>query len=606
MSATDDDDTIMVMAMLDGGLRSLRDANEAQLTVGDLAVEVPILPGTSTCEDLDRLFGRTAGGSCAVVRHPHLDGVVGLVERGRFEALMSGPYGYGRSLYGRRLLADVAQWDALTLTPETTVVEASSRAITRSPEHVQDHVLVQAAGSVRAVPMPVLLSAVARDLANQALRDPLTGLANREAFFGRVEESCRRSATQPGHQTAVLYLDVDGFKSVNDTLGHDRGDALLNEVAAALIDAARPVDLVARLGGDEFAVCLDVETGPGAEVDTTLAERVATRMHEAVAGLRRDDAVQQRVRVSVGVAVTAGGPIDARALVRAADLAMYRGKRDGGDVVVGPVVVATSAHADPLLDTSIEAAIARGEFRLLYQPIVALRDGRLASLEALVRWQHPRLGLLTPDAFLPAAQRAGQLVALDDWVLRTATSDFAAWMHAEAAAGRDRPVALNVNVSTDRLLSAGLDDVLRAAAAAANLEPGLVRVEVPEQLLVDQLGAATEALDRLSEAGFKVTLDDVGAGGTSLRHLREVHADGLKIDRSYVQRILTDDRDRALVQMLVDFAASTGIAVTAEGVETLEQRDALLAMGCQYAQGWLFSRAAPLSEARAPSALLPV
>ncbi|SNR56169.1 putative bifunctional diguanylate cyclase/phosphodiesterase [Blastococcus mobilis] len=595
----------MAIGMLDGGLSSLSDASAAPVTVGDLAFDVDVLPGTSTCEDLDRLFGRSSGRTCAVIRHPDLDGVVGLVERGPFEALMSGPYGYGRSLYGRRPVAEIAQWDALILPPDTSVVDASSRAITRSAAHVQDHVLVQDADGVRAVPMPVLLSAVARDLADQALRDPLTGLANREAFFGRVEESCRRSATQLGHQTAVLYLDLDGFKGVNDTLGHDRGDALLCEIATALTDVARPVDLVARLGGDEFAVCVDIDTD-GPEGDSASAETIARRMHQAVTSLTRDDGVAQRIAVSVGVAVTAtGGQTDPQALVRAADLAMYTGKRSGGNGVTGPVVVSTSADADPLLDTTVSEATDRGEFLLLYQPIVHLADGRLASLEALVRWQHPRLGFLMPDAFLPAVARAGQLIALDDWVLRTATREFADWRQAEADDGRDGLVSLNVNVSTDRLLAPGLCDVLLSATADSGLQPALVRVEVPEQLVVDQLSAAAGPLTQLSAAGFKVTLDDVGAGGTALRHLRDVRTDGLKIDRSYVQGILTADRDRALVQLLVDFAASTGTAVTAEGVETLEQRDALLEMGCRYAQGWLFSKAAPLAEARAPKRRVP-
>jgi diguanylate cyclase (GGDEF)-like protein len=590
----------MTMGMLEGGWRALADAREAPATVGELAFDVPVLPGASTCEELDRLLGRSSS-TCAVVQHPELDGVVGLVERGRFEAMMSGPYGYGRSLYGRRLLADIAQWDALTVLPDTSVVEASSRAITRPAAYVQDHVLVQDGAGVRAVAMPVLLSAVARDLADQALRDPLTGLANREAFFARVEESCRRSATQPGHQTAVLYLDLDGFKAVNDTLGHDGGDALLREVAGALAGVARPDDLVGRLGGDEFAVCLDIETGGSGDVAVTgIAEDIAARMHQAVATLSRDGATA-RVRASVGVAVSAArGQTDPQVLVRAADLAMYTGKREGGDVIHGPVVVSTAVDADPLLGTSIAEAVERGEFRLLFQPIVELADGRLASLEALVRWEHPRLGLLTPDAFLPAAARSGQLVTLDDWVLRTATREFADWRQTEAEAGRDALVALNVNVSTDRLLTPGLRDVLLGAATDAALQPALIRVEVPESLVVDQLEAAAEPLAELSAAGFKVTLDDVGAGGTALRHLRDVTADGLKIDRSYVQQILTDDRDRALVQLLIDFAATTGSAITAEGVETVPQRDVLLEMGCRYAQGWLFSRAVPIGELRAP------
>ncbi|MGY2128523.1 EAL domain-containing protein [Blastococcus sp. SYSU DS0617] len=563
-------------------------------TLDALAHSAPVLPGTSTCEDLDRAFGRARDAGCAVIVHPEVDTLVGLVERSRFEAMMSGPYGYGRSLYGRRRLADIAQWDALTLPPSTTVVEASSRAITRDPDHVQDHVLVQGADGVRVIPMPVLLSALARALAGQALLDPLTGLANRHAFFGRVGESCRRSATQPDHRTAVVYFDLDGFKLVNDELGHDRGDALLREVSAVLTGAARPGDLVARLGGDEFAVCLDIDADPavGRDPGADVARSVAARMHDAVAAIGRSDGVLQRVRISAGVAICGDGCIDPGELVRAADLAMYTAKREGGDHVTGPVVVTTSADADPMMGTSVADALARGEFRLLFQPIVQLADGRLGSVEALVRWQHPRLGFLAPDAFLAAAARAGQLTELDDWVLRTSAQQFAAWRR--AGGEETARVALNVNVSTDRLLTPGLLDVLAAAVAAAGLEPECVRVEVPEHLLVDQLAAAVEPLAALREAGFKVTFDDVGAGGTSLRHLRDVRADGLKIDRSYVQGITVDDRDRAVVRLLVDFAESAGLVVTAEGVETEEQRAALLAMGCRYAQGWLFARPAPL------------
>ncbi|MGY1813322.1 putative bifunctional diguanylate cyclase/phosphodiesterase [Blastococcus sp. SYSU D00820] len=568
---------------------------QADRTVEGLAHEAPVLPGTATCQDLDRTFRRDHDASCAIVTHPDVAGLVGLVERSRFESVMSGPYGYGRSLHGRRSLADVTQWDALTVSSGTTVVEAASRAITRAPEQVQDHVLVTGPAGVRAVPMPVLLAAVARTLARRALCDPLTGLANRSAFFGRVEESCRRSATQPGHRTAVVYLDLDGFKAVNDDLGHDVGDALLRDVAAALGSVARPGDLVARLGGDEFAVCLDIEAEAGGpDAGDPAVHAVAVRLHDAVAALGRSGGAGQRVRVSAGVAVGGAGGVDPDELVRAADLAMYTGKRAGGDRVTGPVRVARSVDADPLLGTSIPAAAARGELVLRYQPIVDLRTGRPVSLEALVRWQHPRLGLLTPDAFLPAAARAGQLLDLDDWVLRTATAEFAAWC-------RDRPgssPALNVNVSTDRLLTPGLCAVLTAAAASAGLPPHRVRVEVPEHLLVDQIEAATGPLTELRAAGFGVTFDDVGAGGTSLRHLREVRADGLKIDRSYVQAMADDDRDRALVQLLVDFADSTGLAVTAEGVETEAQREQLIGMGCRYGQGWLFGRPEPLPAAQ--------
>ncbi len=574
-------------------LRGPRDRGDAPLVLGSLSVQVPVLTGTDTCEDLDRLFRRSHRVTCAVVRHPQHEDVLGLVERSRFTAMMSGPYGYGRSLHGRRLLGEVAQWDALTLPPETSVVEAASRAITRSPEHVQDDVLVAGADGPTAVPMPVLLSALARGLADQALRDPLTGLANRQAFFGRVEESCRRSATQPGHRTAVVYLDLDGFKAVNDALGHDAGDAVLVLMADALRAAAREGDLVSRLGGDEFAVCVDLYGHPDGD---ELATGVAVRLHEAVLAAGATVEGSASVRVSTGVAVSGGGHVDPAELVRAADLAMYTGKRDGGAQVTGPVRLTTSVDADPLLGTTVAEVAARGELVLLYQPIVDLDDGRTVSVEALVRWRHPRLGLLAPDAFLPAMARAGQLLDLDDWVLRTATREFASWRRERGAGAR--PVALNLNVTPERLLAPGLRQLLVEATTDAGVEPGLVRIEVPEQLLVDQLHRAVPRLTGLREAGFRVTFDDVGAGGTSLRHLREVRADGLKIDRSYVQGMLTEPRDRALVQLLVDFAAGTGLSVTAEGVETPEQREALRAAGCRYGQGWLFARPRALADLR--------
>jgi diguanylate cyclase (GGDEF)-like protein len=568
-------------------------------TLADLAHPVPVLPGTASCEELDRTFGRSHAAGCAVITHPDVDGVVGLVERSRFEATMSGPFGYGRSLYARRPLADIAQWDALALPATTPVVAASSRAITRAAAHVADHVIVCGPGGVQAVSMPGLLAAVAQALAGQALRDPLTGLANRTAFFGRVEESCRRTATQPGHQTAVVYLDLDGFKAVNDELGHDTGDRLLRDVAATLAGAARPSDLVARLGGDEFAICLDVETSPrdgAGQVGESLVRAVASRLHGAIAAMQQAGGPASSVRVSIGVAACAGGGIDPEELVRAADLAMYTSKRNGGDQITGPVVVTSSGLADPLVGTSISEAARRGELTLVYQPIVGLADGQVCGVEALVRWRHPRLGLLSPDAFLYSAARAGQLVELDDWVLRTAIGEFAAWRDTHPSGSPARAVSLNVNVSTDRLLTPGLCGVMLAAARSAGLLPEMVRVEVPEQLLVAQLHAAARPLTELRQAGFLVAFDDVGAGGTSLRHLREVSADGLKIDRSFVHGMLADDRDRALVQLLIDFATSTGLGVCAEGVETEAQREALAAMGCRFAQGWLFARPGPIDQ----------
>lgn len=561
--------------------------------LGALSAPVPRLSPDTPLAAAERLFTRDHGLSCVAVAHPGVPGLVGLLDRARCWALMTGPFGYGRSLNARRPVVEVAQWDALVLPPHLDVTEAASRAISRTADHSHDPVLVQQSGEpdaeVAAVAMPVLLSALATALARQALTDPLTGLANRAAFFGRVEESSRRSATRTGHRTAVLYLDLDGFKKINDTLGHEAGDQLLCLAAAALQSAARPEDLVARLGGDEFAVCLDVVSQPGRTGPDPVAE-IAGRLHDAVASAGRDLAMP--VQVSTGVAVgLAGAPVEAAELVRAADLAMYTQKRAGGDRVSAPVEVAGPTDADPLLGTTFAAAAAAGQFFLLYQPIVELATRETASLEALVRWRHPRLGLLTPDAFLPALQRTGELVELDDWVLRRAVAEFSDWLPDDAG---PRPF-LNINVSSDRLLAPDLAPTILAAAADAGLDPARIRLEVPEHLLVGDLEAALRQLRQLQTAGVAVTLDDVGAGETSLRHLRDVLADGIKIDRSYVAGVADDDRDRALVHMLVDFADSTDAHVTAEGVETEDQLRVLLQMGCRFGQGWLFGRPGPLA-----------
>jgi diguanylate cyclase (GGDEF)-like protein len=459
------------------GLALAADLGSTQ-TLADLVQPVPTLPATTTCAELERVFGRDDRMSSVLLRHPTVPDVLGLVQRRRFEALMSGPFGYGRALYSRSSAGDFAQWDALILRPGTGVVEAASRAITRPTEMVDDDVLVQDVDGLGVVPMATLLAALARSLAVRALRDPLTGLANRDAFFGRVEEACRRSAIQAGHATAVIYLDLDGFKSINDSLGHDGGDALLRQLAAALTDNARPTDLVARIGGDEFAVCIEYDTDH--EDSVALTVDVAQRLLGAI-NVSWPAAGGTVVRASVGVAVTGTGLVKADELVRAADLAMYTAKRAGGDRCTAPVLVNSSAEADPLLGTSVAEAAKRGELLLHFQPIVSLDDGELASTEALVRWQHPQLGLLYPGSFLPAVERAGQLADLDAWVLRTACRQFAAWQRSGHPGARD--VFLNVNISNAGLQMPDIVDQLLDALRAARLDPSVLRLEISETCL---------------------------------------------------------------------------------------------------------------------------
>ncbi|MCV2488287.1 EAL domain-containing protein [Geodermatophilus sp. YIM 151500] len=252
-----------------------------------------------------------------------------------------------------------------------------------------------------------------------------------------------------------------------------------------------------------------------------------------------------------------------------------------------------SARSVEHAESTVGRASARGELQLRYQPLVGLADAAPVAVEALVRWWHPRGGLLTPETFLADLARAGELPLLDDWVLRTAIADFAA--HRRALSHDAAAIALHVNVSAERVLAPGLPELLVDAASKAGLPPSLVRIEVPEALVVDDLHGAARPIGQLRDAGVAVVVDDAGSG-ISLRRLRAVAADGVKIDRCYVAGFLGSGRDRAVVQRLVDLAGEAGLAVTVVGVETEEQRAALLGMGCPTAQGWLFAAADPLAE----------
>jgi EAL domain-containing protein (putative c-di-GMP-specific phosphodiesterase class I) len=243
--------------------------------------------------------------------------------------------------------------------------------------------------------------------------------------------------------------------------------------------------------------------------------------------------------------------------------------------------------------SAVGGAAGRGELSLAYQPIVGLADGGLVGVEALVRWRHPRLGLLGPESFLPRLARDDELPLLDDWVLRTATAEFGAWL---AAPGAPAGVRLAVNVSRARLRGPGLPDLLDDVVTAAGLDRSLVDLEVGEALLLDDLHAAADVLGPLVDAGFEVTVDDVGPGGTSARHLQTVCARGVKVDRSYVAGLADSGRDRAVVRALVERANGAGLVVTAVGVETVAQRTALREMGCPRGQGWLFGRPSSLTE----------
>ncbi|WP_432526070.1 putative bifunctional diguanylate cyclase/phosphodiesterase [Kineococcus mangrovi] len=410
-------------------------------------------------------------------------------------------------------------------------------------------------------------------------------MANRGAFFSHLQHLVLAAANEGDVRVGVVFIDLDRLKAVNDTHGHDAGDRLLRSVARRLRAASRPDDLVARLGGDEFAVaCRLPETSPGAAA--RVLQALARRHLDAVRLVDDDLAVGARSTASIGAALS--GPrlddVQVDALVREADVAMYAAKQAGGDRV-GPVQRVEPGTAP---DGGLARALEAGEVVLHHQPIVSAVDGRVLSTEALVRWQHPRAGLLGADRVLRAAQEEGLSVALDLHVLDLALAE-----HARRRDHPGTPDLVNVNVSTATLESPTFDEDLLRLLHRHAVPADHLRLELPETASLSAVQAAAPRLHRLARAGVALVVDDMGAGASSLRHLSVFPVQGLKIDRSFVAGMLTRDGDRAVVELLTNLGAGLGLRVTAEGVETAEQARELRRLGVESLQGFHIARPAP-------------
>ena len=426
-------------------------------------------------------------------------------------------------------------------------------------------------------------------LAHSVLHDGLTGLANRALFADRVGQALLRTV-RGGGSAAVLSIDLDGFRAVNDDLGHAAGDALLREVAARLRGAVRADDTVARLGGDEFAVLVEQAGDAGDEAVTT-----AARVREVLSAPLVLGGTPLTVSVGIGIAV-GRGDVGAQALLADADLALTAAVREGrGRTRCFEPSLRAEAEETRELERALRGALPGGEFRLTYQPVVDLGSRRVTGFEALLRWDNPRLGPVGPDRFVPVAEAAGLMDGIGAWVLREACATAAAWRHAHG------DLTMAVNVSATQLTSPDLVGSVAAALADSGLHAGALVLEVTETALVGDPERAAASLAALRALGVRLALDDFGTGYSSLAHLQQFTVDVLKIDRSFVSGIAEGEPLPAIVRGTIDLGRTLGLEVLAEGVEHEHQARLLTEGCCDTAQGYLFAK--PLERPEAESLL---
>jgi diguanylate cyclase (GGDEF)-like protein len=431
-------------------------------------------------------------------------------------------------------------------------------------------------------------------LAHQAFHDPLTGLANRALLLDRIDHALATARRDPKRHLALLYLDLDDFKTVNDALGHEAGDKLLREAADRLAAGLRPGDTASRLGGDEFAVLLE------GLPDRDLAYEIGARLLESLQAPFDASGEGVFVNASIGIAVSTGLD-DAAGLLRNADLAMYRAKNEGKgrfeiyEAGMHAVVVDRMA-----LKADMRRGLAEDEFEPYYQPIVDLETGRITGVEALVRWNHPERGVVAPVAFIPLAEETGLIIPIGSRVLHRACADAAKWL---AEFGDRAPKSMSVNLSPRQIQDPGVVAEVELALSQSGLEPSALTLEITESFLLDDTESAAVTLAQLKALGIRIALDDFGTGYSSLTHLDRFPVDVLKIDKSFVDALGSNDGERSsLVGAIVNLGMMLGLHVTAEGIEGSGQLASLRSMGCELGQGFLFAKpmdAAALCETMA-------
>ena len=435
----------------------------------------------------------------------------------------------------------------------------------------------------------VLADALERHSADEALRhrvlhDSLTGLPNRLSFVDSLRDALRRSLAS-GSPVGILFLDLDHFKLINDSIGHHAGDELLQAVAPRLRAHLRPGDIVARFGGDEFGILVDRLTDEDEAL--AIADRVAGAFSEPYSMGGAD----HFVTASIGIAVdrpTGREPVDAELLIRDADAAMYRAKERGrGRCEMFDAAMRARAVRRLETERELRHALDRDELELRYQPVIALGSGEIVGLEALVRWNHPERGLLDPSEFVSIAEDSGLIESIGRWVQETACRQVLGWHDLRPD---KRPLDISVNLSARQVAHRDLADSVGEILTGTGLDPVNLRLEITESALVDESAGATATLEALSELGVRLVLDDFGTGYSSLAYLNRFPFDALKIDRSFVEGLGLEQERTAIVEAVIGMARALSLDAIAEGVENEAQLSELRRLGCDFAQGHLFSR----------------
>jgi diguanylate cyclase (GGDEF)-like protein/PAS domain S-box-containing protein len=420
------------------------------------------------------------------------------------------------------------------------------------------------------------------DLAHQAVHDPLTGLANRVLLVDRLQHALAQLERAPGY-VALLFVDLDHFKDINDTYGHDTGDRVLVEVGRRLSSLPRRNDTVGRFGGDEFIVlCDQLRSEDDVRV---IAERIVQRLVEPFI----DGGRELSITASVGVVVTNDQYAVGEELLRDADVAMYQAKQSGRKrYQFFDAALRDREAARHAIEVDLIYALEHDQFRLEYQPVVSFATGRISGVEALIRWDHPDRGTVPPASFIAVAESRGLIIPIGTWVLNEACRQATAW--AGLGDPASPPLTLAVNVSGRQLRANSFVDIVKDALDRHRLEPRRLCLEITETALIEESDEARATLEELAGLGVHIALDDFGTGYSSLAHLRQFPVDVLKIDRSFVDRLETNDREREIVAAVIAMAHVLGMTTVGEGIETAGQYDQLAALACDAGQGFLLSR----------------